>query len=294
MDPKSSYYFIINPISGKGKGKKLIPSIEAYFHKKGISFSVHVTNTAGEARKVALQAVQNKYKIIVAVGGDGTVNEIAGQVAGTECILGVIPIGSGNGLAREMGIPLDTRSALRNLVHGQIKKIDTGTCNGHFFACTAGIGFDAQMAHSFLHLKNRGLAGYIKTFLKDFFSYQSTNYHLQFNHQKLDSEAFLITIANSKQWGNEFYISPLSKTNDGIFEVCILRKFPFILFPILLFRILNKTIHKSKYVTILHASHLTISNTQDSYFHTDGEVFKAENNFQILLNPLNLNIITRG
>lgn len=294
MDATARYYFIINPISGNGKGKKLIPLIEEYFHQKGLDFTIQVTTEAGEARKLAAAAIQKKIEVIVAVGGDGTVNEVAGQVAGSESTLGVIPIGSGNGLAREVNIPLDIRSALRNLVHGQIQKIDTGTCNGHFFACTAGIGFDAQMAHSFLHLKNRGLVGYVKTFLKDFFNYQSTNYHLQYNHQKLDAQAFLITIANSKQWGNEFYISPLSKTNDGIFEVCILRKFPLVIFPILLFRILNKTIHKSKYVTILHASHLTISNTHDSFFHTDGEVFKAENNFQILLNPLNLSIITRS
>lgn len=292
MKEMKQYFFIINPISGKGKGKKLIPLIEKFFSERNLIFEIHITTFAGEAKSLASIGIQKGYTTIIAVGGDGTVNEVGAVLVNSSVHFGIIPIGSGNGLARELKIPMDPYAAIKNLIKGDLRKIDSGTCNGHYFACTAGIGFDAKMSSTFLHLTNRGLNGYVRTFLKEFFKYKSLRYEFQLNEKKIEVDALLITIANCKQWGNEFYISPQSKANDGLLEICILKKFPIYVLPFLLFRAVNKTLNKSKYITISKITSIQLKSSETTQFHTDGEVLAPHNLFQINVNPNSLTIIS--
>jgi diacylglycerol kinase (ATP) len=292
MEELKKYFFIINPISGKGKGHKIIPLIEEIFNTKKIVYEIHVTKYAGEAKKLAQMALENNFTAIIAVGGDGTVNEIGSVLVNTSTTFGIIPVGSGNGLARDLNIPMNAHSAIKNLLKGELQKIDTAKCNGKYFACTAGIGFDAQMAHSFLHLENRGLRGYIKTFITDFFKYKPIAFQFKINEKTFNGNAFLITIANCKQWGNNFYISPKSKQKDGILEICILRRFPIYVLPILIFRAINKTLDQSKYLTIQQITEIELNIIENSRFHTDGEVSEPKNSFKIEVNPASLNIIS--
>ncbi len=293
MSSQKKYFFIINPVSGRGKGSRLIPSIEKCCSSKKIIFEIHVSRFAGDACDLAEKAVTSGFEVIVAVGGDGTVNEVARKIAGTNSVLGIIPIGSGNGLAREMKIPLDSIAALKFLFTGSIRKIDTGFSNGHFFACTTGVGFDAHLAQGFLSLPQRGLNGYVKLFLKEFFSYKNKKYIIQNNDQKIETDAFLITIANCRQWGNDFFISPESKHDDGKLEICIIRKFPKIIFPVLVYRIICKTIHKSAYFTsVVTKSKIILQSEEKSYFHVDGECFESNRNLEICNSPQNLPIIS--
>lgn len=293
MESLKSYFFIINPISGKGKGSKLIPLIEKYCSAKNCRFEIHVSQFSGDAKNLAQKAIDSNFDFIIAVGGDGTVNEVAGIVAGTSAVLGIIPIGSGNGLAREMKIPLDSLAALKFVFKGEIRKIDTGICNDHFFACTSGVGFDAHLAHSFLKLTNRGLKGYVQLFLKEFFGYRTNNYSIKTESVNIETEAFLITVANCRQWGNDFFISPSSHHQDGQFEICIIRKFPIYVFPILVFRIICKNIHHSKYYSVIKARSLSLQiNEANQVFHADGECFDLNEKLEIRNNYRNLNVIS--
>jgi YegS/Rv2252/BmrU family lipid kinase len=293
MVGQKRYFFIINPVSGKGKGSRLIPFIEDYCSTKKIIFEIHTSKFSGDACNLAEQAVSLGFDVIVAVGGDGTVNEVARKISRTESILGIIPIGSGNGLAREMKIPLDPISALKFLFTGSIQKIDTGISNGHFFACTTGVGFDAHLAHEFLNLSQRGLKGYVKLFLKEFFSYKNKKYVIQTDGQKVETEAFLITIANCRQWGNDFFISPESKYDDGKLEISIIRKFPKFIFPVLVYRIICKNIHKSIYFTSISSkSEISLYSESPSYFHVDGECFEWNGKLEISNYHGNLKVIS--
>lgn len=293
MDLTKRYFFIINPVSGKGKGTKLIPLIENFCTNKNCRFEIHISQFSGDAKNLAQKAIDAKFDYIIAVGGDGTVNEVAGIVAGTSAVLGIIPIGSGNGLAREMKIPLDSQAALKFIFKGEIRKIDTGICNNHFFACTSGVGFDAHLAYSFLKMTNRGLKGYVQLFLKEFFGYKTKRYSIQTENENIETDAFLITIANCRQWGNDFFISPSSHHQDGQFEICIIRKFPIYFFPVLVFRIICKNIHHSKYYSVLKAKSLSLqTKEQNQVFHADGECFDLNEKLEIRNNIRNLSVIS--
>jgi diacylglycerol kinase (ATP) len=293
MEAIYRYFFIINPISGKGKGTKLIPEIEKICSSKNCSFEIHISKFSGDAKNLAEKALNQKFDFVIAVGGDGTVNEVASIIAGTSTTLGIIPIGSGNGLAREMKIPLDNQAALRFIFNGEIRKIDTGNCNNHFFACTSGVGFDAHLAHTFLKLQNRGLKGYVQLFLKEFFGYKTKKYFIQTDNETIETDAFLITVANCRQWGNDFFISPKSNYQDGQFEICVIKKFPLYIFPILVYRILCKNIHQSRYYFVIKTNSLILkSNVPNDVFHADGECFDLNEKLVISNNYRSLNVIS--
>lgn len=292
LENQKRYFFIINPVSGNGKGKKIIPEIERLFGKLHLSYEIKVTEFAKQGIELAKKAIEENYDIIVAVGGDGTVNEVASAVVGTKATLGIIPIGSGNGLARELKIPLSSKAALQNLISGTRQIMDTGICNQHFFACTAGIGFDAYMAQKFLTLEKRGLVGYVKLFFREFYQYKEKKYELIVNENKITVDAFLITIANCRQWGNDFFISPKSIHNDGKLEICIIKKFSLIYIPALLYRLITKTIHKSRFFESYTCQKLEIiSNNEKSMTHTDGECHEVDKNLLISINARSLKII---
>lgn len=277
MKTNRSFFFIINPISGNGKGKKVAEMIEKNWNSKGISYEIHFTTSAGDAIRLTEEAVRSNKDIIVAVGGDGTVNEISGNLIHSNKTLGIIPIGSGNGLARELQIPLVLKAALNNLLIAPIYKMDIGFANHKVFNCTAGIGFDAHMGNIFKSTQNRGILGYIQLFFKEFFHYRTSNYEVTIDGITKNYDAFFITVANCKQWGNSFYISPKSKNNDGKLEVCIIRKFPKFIFPVLAYRLLNFNIDKSRYYQYLHGESIKITANKHIIFHTDGEPHEATN-----------------
>lgn len=288
-----SFYVIVNPISGKGKGKFVAKEIAKAFNAKNIRHEIIFTTRVGEAIELTQNGIQENYDVIVAVGGDGTVNEIAGEVANSNKKLGIIPIGSGNGLARDLNIPINTKASIKNLLLGSEKIIDVGYCNNKFFACTAGVGFDAHMGERFKNLENRGIIGYIKTFLKEFFTYKSEDYILNIDNQEIKVNAFLITIANCKQWGNNFYISPKAKNNDGKLEICVIRKFPKILFPVLVYRLMCKNIHYSQFYDSFSCDSASILKENELIFHVDGEPQLEKNEIKFYLRKKGLSLIVK-
>ena len=259
--------FIINPIAGTGKQKEIEKLIE-----KDISFSYDVfyTSKAGDATLLAKVAVDEKIDVVIAVGGDGTVNECAKTLVNSNTALGVIPSGSGNGFAYHLGMKKKITDAIIQLNNCTISTIDSCTANENVFVNVSGIGFDAHIANLFSNLKNRGFFNYIKLITKEVFAYESAKYKLQFEGKVMQTKAYLIAFANASQYGNDFKISPNAKLNDGLIDFVIVKKFAKWKIPLFLLQIISGKIHLSKYVEIIKTKEMRIKTTK-SLAHLDGE-----------------------
>ncbi|MGZ3778964.1 MAG: diacylglycerol/lipid kinase family protein, partial [Mucilaginibacter sp.] len=222
---KSKALFIINPISG-GKKKDNVPDlIEKNLDATLFEPTIVVTNRAFHGNKLARKGV-GEYEYIIAVGGDGTINEIASSIAGTEAVLGIIPFGSGNGLSRFLGIPMDTEKAIQNLNQKRIAAIDAAKLNRQWFFNMAGMGFDAHIAEVFSHDKTRGFGAYIRSAFREITRYRGEDYQLEIDGVQYDRKAFMLSFANSSQYGNNAHVSPKASVQDGLLDVCIIKPFP--------------------------------------------------------------------
>jgi len=211
---KKKLLFILNPISG-GKKKKAIESlISSYLDHDQFEYEILKTEYPGHAAQLTQDHKFDK-NIIIAVGGDGTINEIARELKDTACSLGIIAQGSGNGLARHLGLSINPRKAIEQINTSRQMLIDTAELNGHFFVSIAGIGFDSLIAHMFTQSKRRGFLGYGSLSFQEFFKYKEQNYRIIIDGQKIERNAFLIAFANSNQFGYDTKISPLADIQDG-------------------------------------------------------------------------------
>jgi len=287
---KRKALFIINPISG-GKKKDGVPelikdTIDAGVMEPVIAFSDGVAH----ARVIASEAI-GKFDIVVAVGGDGTVNEVASAIVDTDTSLGIVPFGSGNGLSRFLGIPMDTRDAIKNLASGRTEIIDSARINGQPFFNMAGMGFDAHISEIFSHGKKRGFISYIKSSIKEVVGYQPQNYHLDIDGKKYDYKAFMLSIANSSQYGNNVHISPKASLQDGFLDVCVIKPFPLWRFPEMSMRMLIKATESSKYVEIIRGKQILIKREHTGPIHLDGEPQVAGTGIDITILPKSLKVI---
>jgi diacylglycerol kinase (ATP) len=287
---KRKALFIINPISG-GKKKDGVPelikdTVDASLMEPVIAFSDGVAH----ARVIAAEAV-GKFDTVVAVGGDGTVNEVASAIVDTDTSLGIVPFGSGNGLSRFLGIPMDTKEAIKNLASGRTEIIDSARVNGQPFFNMAGMGFDAHISEIFSHGKKRGFISYIKSSIKEVVSYQPQNYHIDIDGKKYDYKAFMLSIANSSQYGNNVYISPKASLQDGLLDVCVIKPFPLWRFPEMSMRMLLKATESSKYVEIIRGKQILIKREHAGPIHLDGEPQVAGTGIDINILPNSLKVI---
>jgi diacylglycerol kinase (ATP) len=287
---KRKALFIINPISG-GKKKDGVPeliekNLDADVFEQVIVFSDGVSH----ARQIAKEAV-NKFDLIVAVGGDGTVNEVASAIVGTGMPMGIIPFGSGNGLSRFLQIPMDTEKAIKTLSSGHIETIDSGRLNGKPFFNMAGMGFDAHISEVFSHGKKRGFLTYIKSSFEEISKYKPQPYCLEIDGKVYEREAFMLSFANSSQYGNNAHISPDASVQDGLLDVCVIKKFPLWRFPEMGIRMLMKTTGKTKFVEIIRGKHISIKRNGPGPVHLDGEPRIADADIEIEVVPSSLKII---
>ncbi|MDQ7948168.1 MAG: diacylglycerol kinase family lipid kinase [Pedobacter sp.] len=288
---KTNILFIINPISG-GKRKVKIPDLITA-HLDGTQFqpTCIFTDYAGHAAELATAATD--FGMVVAVGGDGTVNEVASALVGTHKPLGIIPLGSGNGLARFLKIPMNTKRAIQLLNHHRQLRMDAAKMNGRYFFNMAGMGFDAHISLIFAHNKSRGLKGYVEMGLKEIISYKPQTYHIEIDGEKLDRTALAISIANSAQYGNNVYISPKSSIDDGLLDVCIVKNFPKYKLPILAYQMIRSLTDRSDLVEIIQGRSIQIKREKKDAVHLDGEPFMMGNNIDVTILPLSLTVIVR-
>jgi len=268
---KKRILFIINPISGVGQKHLVEKYASSILDSSTCTFKFVYTQRRLHAKDIAIKEAGN-HDIIVAVGGDGTVNEIASGLLGSNCSIAIIPTGSGNGLARCLGIPMNIKKALKLIQNGHAKKIDMFSCNNNYFVNVAGIGFDAEVGHLFEMAKNRGFLSYLKITLLELLYFQPQKYTLHIDGKSLELQALLVSFANSNQWGNNVKIAPKALVDDGIIDVTVLKKFPFLLGPVIGFRMLTGSIISSKYVEYYKTTKaVIIKEDLPLKYHLDGE-----------------------
>ena len=282
--------FVINPNAGVKKKINVIEFIKTHF-SKNTPYDLIVWKNKDDFESVKQQIVSGNYSIVVACGGDGTVNQVASVVAQTNMALGIFPLGSGNGLARSNRISLDLKQALKIIERGHIKQIDGATVNGFPFFCTAGIGFDAHIANEFAASTKRGFVTYFKTTVKEFFSYSPSLYKITIDGKIIETKAFLITIANAGQWGNDVYIAPEAELNDGILNVSILKPFSNFAVPMIGIKLFSKKIHTSISLQSEKGTHIDIEFNGELPVHFDGEPITAKDKLSIRVNPLALKVV---
>ena len=288
---KRKILFVINPISG-GRAKYNFPEkIDKYLDKTKFEYECVFTEYHGHGSVLAAEAIKNGADILVAVGGDGTINEVASEVDGTDNLMGIIPFGSGNGLARSLGIPVGDVQAIRRINNFHVSKIDTGTFNGKKFFNMAGVGFDAQISSRFAENIKRGLINYIKIVFSEVSNYDCQDYHLTIDGKEYEFKAFMISIANSSQYGNNAHISPFASLEDGLLDICIVKPFPLYIFPALALRMFRKNSHKSNYLEIIQGRKIVITRSHEAAVHLDGDPFSMGTILNIGVNKHSLNIL---
>jgi len=287
---KTSILFIINPKSGTGKFRLIKDLIEHHLDKDRFDVTIELTKYAGHAYELAYEN-KSKYEIIAVVGGDGTINEVIRGVVNYDVILALLPAGSGNGLARTLKIPLKPFKAIDIINNKKVLKIDTVKINDKQFANVAGMGFDAHIGYLFDNANKRGFFSYLKITLKEFKKYKSKTYKMKIDDKIVQKEAFLISFANSTQFGNNAHIAPLAKLDDGIIDIAILKEFPLIASPFLAIRLFRKKLHMSKYYELIYAKNIEVISEEETLMHIDGEPCFYNGQINMNINEGSLNVI---
>jgi diacylglycerol kinase (ATP) len=287
---KKQVAFVVNPIAGGKKQEDIIKIISENLTDK-TSYDIFVWEEKNNFEEIRKQITSGKYNVVVAVGGDGTVNEVARNLIGTDIALGIIPRGSGNGLSRTLGIPQDAKKAIQRIENGEIRIIDNGYMNDQAFFCTSGIGFDAHIGKLFSQSKKRGFSSYFKITAQQLFNYRAKSYAISANGETINMPAFLITFANAGQYGNDFYIAPEAKLDDGLLHVAIMKPFSVFGFFPLLVNIMRRKAHKSRTIKTFTAKSVRVGELQTEAIHFDGEPGSMQNEIEIKINPGSLKVI---
>ncbi|WP_316843508.1 diacylglycerol kinase family lipid kinase [Pedobacter psychrodurus] len=291
MHTKINILFIINPISG-GRGKLRIPDfIDKYLDKEKFSPNFVFSEYVGHAGELADEAATKNFDVIVAAGGDGTINEVASQVLKHKKILGILPLGSGNGLARFLNISKNLRYALSIINNFNVDEIDTAEFNQKCFFNLAGMGFDAHLSAVFSKDKKRGLSGYVKLGFKEVFNYKAQTYLINIDGTEYRRKAFAISIANSSQYGNDVYIAPNASVKDGLLDVCIIKPFPIIKLPVLGYVMLRGKAETSDMIEIINGKNIKIIRETAGAVHVDGEPLQMGTEIEAVIKPLSLKVI---
>lgn len=288
---KKKVCVIINPVSGTG-GKQSVPEkIASAFDPLKYDVIIRFTGYAGHATEITKSAVEKGYKYVIAAGGDGTVNEIARALVGTPCVLGIIPLGSGNGLARDLNISMTIDKSIETITKGVERTIDYGIANEHIFFCTCGVGFDAFVSERFADEKMRGPIGYVKNILESVIDFKSEDYELTYDGNTLKEKAFVVTCANTSQYGNEAYIAPGADMEDGKMNVSLIKPINALEMPQTTIQLFTKNLHKNNKVIQLLTSELIIKRNRSGAMHIDGESVDAGKEIIVKIVPKGLHVL---
>ena len=282
--------FIVNKFSGAGYLPDVEDRIIRACETEDVECTIEYTRDRGHATELAHEGVQKNFHRVIAVGGDGTVNEVARGLIHTRVPLGIIPNGSGNGLARHLGIPVHIVPALQSLFKSQPVAMDTFTINGQLSLNVSGIGFDGHIANLFGKNKKRGLAGYARLTVNEFFQFKEFDIDLDLGSGTMSRKAFIMAIANSSQYGNNARIAPAASVSDGLLHISILKKVPAYRLDFI-YVFFSGKIDRSEYCDILEAKNFTIATPRPISFHVDGEPSGAASRFTIALQPASLQIL---
>jgi YegS/Rv2252/BmrU family lipid kinase len=287
--------FIVNPKAGVTiKSKLMIRLLTGhYLDNKRFSPEIRFTEYRGHATELARDAVNNGYPYVVAVGGDGTINEVAMALVNTRATMGILPTGSGNGLAYHLKIPMSLIRALRIINACHSKQIDTITINDRIFTSIAGIGFDAVVAAKFASSGVRGLLAYMKIIIQEFRSYEPRDYLMVIDGKYYHRNALMISFANSDQFGFRTRIVPHAQINDGWIDICVVRKPSFVKLFFTAPRAFFGTFGKTNYAEYFRGQEIIVENTKGSLVNIDGEAVELTRDLHMVNNPGSLRVIVR-
>lgn len=284
--------FIINPKSGTRKRTDVAALIKLHLDHARHSHDIVYTDYAGHAIELAQDAVAKGYAIVVAVGGDGTVNEVSRGLLRSETALGILPKGSGNGLARHLDIPLTVPAALRVLNEGHTTLIDSGTINDRPFFTTAGIGFDAYISSVFAGNEKRGLKTYMELVLKEVLNYKHLPVKASINGKAFETDCYVMAFANAAQYGNNAFIAPMAVIHDGLLDVCLVRQLDLLKALDLSYCMLTKQIANASSAEYFKTNAIEVETDEPMMYHADGEYIGKANDFKVKLEPLSLKVVT--
>lgn len=283
--------FIVNPISGRSSKGNILSAITDSIDMQKYDVTIRFTNHSGHATTLASEAVAEGYDVVVAVGGDGTVNEVARALVGTDTALGILPCGSGNGLARHLHIPMNARKAVEIINAGEVDAIDVMTVNGQYCFCTAGVGYDAKVSADYAKESRRGLVTYAKKAIGGWLEYEPEDYIIEVNDQILKRKALAIVCANANQWGNDFHVAPKASLKDGLIDVTIIHPMKLqnaISMPV---QMLGYSFDRNPDVETIKTSSIVIKKRNIGAIHIDGEPIAWEKNIKITIVPSGIRVI---
>ncbi len=288
---KKKAVFVINLNSGTSSKSAIPGLIEDNIDKEKFDYEIVVTQYAGHASEIAAKVKGDGTDIVVAVGGDGTVNEVARAIVHSRTALGIIPCGSGNGLARHLLLPMNVKKAIEVLNECEIRSLDYGIINGYPFFCTCGMGFDAFVSQKFAEAGKRGPITYVENVLREGLKYQPETYILQDENGTIKHKAFLISCANASQYGNNAYIAPQASMSDGLLDVIIMEPFDVFEAPQISIDMFNKTLDKSSKIKTFKCRKLHIHRSKPGAIHYDGDPAMTGEDIDVELVPKGINII---
>lgn len=288
---KKKAVFVINLNSGTSSKAAIPGLIENTIDKEKFDYEIVITQYAGHASEIASRAKDEGKDIVVAVGGDGTVNEVARAIVHSGTALGIIPCGSGNGLARHLLLPMNVKKAIEVLNECEIRALDYGIINGYPFFCTCGMGFDAFVSQKFAEAGKRGPITYVENVLREGLKYQPETYILQDENGTIKYKAFLISCANASQYGNNAYIAPQASMSDGLMDVIIMEPFDVFEAPQISIDMFNKTLDKSSKIKTFKCRKLHIHRSKPGAIHYDGDPAMTGEDIDVELVPNGINIV---
>ena len=287
---KKRIWFIINPVAGVRRKDDIPALIRENLNHIIFDFEINYTTHKGHAQELAKEAIDKNIDIVCAVGGDGSVHEIGTSLIGSKVLLAIIPIGSGNGLARHMHIPLSIKKAIECINDQHKIAMDTVLVNEQAFLGISGYGFDALVAEKFVGSTKRGLMTYLKIVLREFFKYNPINISVDANGQVKKLPVMLCTLANTKQWGNGLVVSPNSDATDGKVELILLKPFSFWRLPVLAMQFHFRRSDKSALMEVISFDKATIR-VSEKIAHYDGESMATKGVLHVKVVPKSLQIL---
>lgn len=283
--------FVINPIAGDIEKEDLEEEITAICQENQLSCEVYRTTGEGDRAKMAALIEKGGFDAVFAVGGDGTVSEVSSLLIGTKTPLGIIPLGSGNGLSKDLNIPQDTEEALE-LIHAHvIRNIDTIDLNGHPSIHLSDLGFNALVVKKFCEGDRRGPGAYTWIALQEFLNYEPKFYRIETDSENFEGEAFMVTIANANAFGSNAAINPNGVLNDGRFEICLIEPFPKAAGLGILYKMYTDNIDSSIYTRRISCRKATIYNVDNEVTHVDGEFVELGQEIRVTMHPKSLRVI---
>lgn len=292
MESKKKILVIINPISGSAHREYMPEVVKRNLDANLFDICTRFTQGPGHATEMAKKAIEQEFDGVVAIGGDGTINETASALVNSPIALGIVPCGSGNGLARHLGIPLIPDRAIKIINDWHVDALDYCTVNEIPFFCTCGVGFDATVSEKFAAAKRRGPISYAKNAIIEYLNYRSQEYTIKTPDSDITEKAFVIACGNASQYGNNAFIAPKASMQDGLIDVTVIRPFNPIETPIIGIQLFTRQIDKNTNIHSFRTAELTISRPKAGIMHIDGEPLMMQADLNIRCHPSGINIIT--